>query len=187
MSTHNISIETLSKIEIQSTLQGERTAKPLHKEVGSLSKRYKWFTLTYQRDISKPASCQEPIRSKAFPSSKAFPIVSTHHCPIALPSRPTYNRYIDSKCMDRLYTLHKIVLCIYMSFFSDNQIQVILTFSFLENKMTTAATTKKHHYFTVAVYSTIFNESVKQNSQTKFLFFISTLTKLFSHRLNMQT
>lgn len=59
--------------------------------------------LTHQSDISKPASCLEPIRSNAFPSSKAFPIVSSHHCPIALPSRPTYNCDIGSKCKNRIH------------------------------------------------------------------------------------
>lgn len=49
------------------------------------------ITVTYHIAMSKPASCLEPMRSKVVPSSKLFPIVSSHHCPIELPSSPTYD------------------------------------------------------------------------------------------------
>lgn len=50
---------------------------------------------TNHTEISKPANCLEPTREKVDPSSKVFPIISSHHCPAELPSRP-----ICQQCKD---------------------------------------------------------------------------------------
>lgn len=63
--------------------------KPERKETDTFSH----LISTYHTDISKPANCLDPTRSKVVPSSKVLPIASNHHWPFALPSSPTYSQY----------------------------------------------------------------------------------------------
>lgn len=59
---------------------------------GKLPKNRKimFTSITHQTAISNPASCLEPTRKKVDPSSKVLSIISNHHCPMELPSRPTF-------------------------------------------------------------------------------------------------
>lgn len=60
----------------------------------------------YHAPISNPASCLEPTRWKDMPSSSVLPILSIHHCPLALPSSPTYGHKQD--ILNQIFTLHNL-------------------------------------------------------------------------------